>query len=114
MSAWPAALPDPSQFGYTQVPVDGAVRTPMQFGPDKVRRRVTYIPRIINCEFVVTDAQYTTLDDFYQLNASDNVNVTDPLTQASAVYKFVGPPVYNYLENGYWKVNVTFEVRSET
>ena len=60
--AWPATLPtELLAQGYGEAPGDNRLRSPMEVGPPKVRRRATSSPRKISGNVLLTEDQ---LDDF--------------------------------------------------
>ena len=66
MPTWPLTLPQkPLTEGYREAPVAGAIRSPMEMGPAKQRRRFTGNLITITCVFDLTVAQKATLDTFW-------------------------------------------------
>ena len=57
MSSWPTTLPPPSAYGYALNPVDQTVRTEMEGGAARARRRTTARNDRLNVAFELTDAQ---------------------------------------------------------
>ena len=113
MTAWPGSLPStPLNAGYVQTIKDTAIRSAMDQGPDKLRRRVTQDIRLIQMQFVMTTAQINTLRTFYNttIQGTGRVDWTDDLTGEASEYRFVGPPIYSFLEAGEWLVSINFEV----
>ena len=115
MTAWPGSLPQtPLNTGYVQSIKDTAIRSSMDQGPDKLRRRVTRDIRLIQMQFVMTTAQVNTLRTFYNstIQGTGTVDWSDDLTGEESTYRFVGPPAYSFIEAGQWSVSITFEVYS--
>jgi hypothetical protein len=83
----------------------------MDQGPDKLRRRVTQDIRLIQMQFVMTTAQINTLRTFYNttIQGTGQVDWTDDLSGESCTYRFIGPPIYSFLEAGEWLVSINFE-----
>lgn len=67
MPTWPATLPQkPLEAGYTPEPQDANLRSSMDTGPDKVRRRYTAVPEFLPCSFRLTQAQRDTFMTFWR------------------------------------------------
>lgn len=61
---WPLTLPQrPLSSGYSEKPGSNILRTPMDAGPAKMRRRGTR-PDTITCTYLLTAAQIATLETF--------------------------------------------------
>jgi hypothetical protein len=66
VASWPAALPQsPLLQGASGSFAKTAIRTSMDAGAAKVRRRFTAAVRPFKCSFEVTAAQLATLEDFF-------------------------------------------------
>lgn len=100
MATWPTTLPDPLLAGYTRSPQPTTLRTPMDVGPAKVRRRATTRVEAINFSLHLTSAQRATLETFFRTTLEDGALTFDWVdhdTGAAVVYSFVAPPVYTPL-----------------
>ena len=72
---WPATLPQRLQEqGYKETFPKTIIRTQMDAGPAKVRRRTSANVRLIEGTLILTSAQVEILDDFY--NGSDSATET--------------------------------------
>lgn len=60
---WPPGLPQTPQKGYTEEIGALIIKTPMDAGPAKIRRRGTK-PAVLNMSFIMTTAQVGILDFF--------------------------------------------------
>lgn len=60
---WPAGLPQVVEKGFTESIGLNVLRTPMDAGPAKMRRR-SLRPSIMNVTLLLTTAQVTTLETF--------------------------------------------------
>ena len=93
MTTWPGTLPDyVLRDGYDESAQDGNIRTPMEQGPAKVRRRFTAIVRNVNAVVSLTTAQTVILDSFYDTDlAFGSLPFTwvHPRTQATVSFRFV-------------------------
>jgi hypothetical protein len=95
MSAlWPATLPDCAQsWEETDVPV--TIRTGMELGPPKVRRRYTRTMRNVRVGFTMTHAQAMALRDYFELDLQGGVvdhQFVHPFKNALEIFRFVEPP----------------------
>jgi hypothetical protein len=114
-AAWPATLP---QNPYA---VDGAqyrrpfnaVRTEMDAGPAKHRRRYTAVPSRLSCTLHLSKAQWATLETFYSTTLATVLPFTwvDFRTGAAANYRFVDAPAETYLggDGDFWTVELQLE-----
>jgi len=69
VAAWPSSLPDPLLAGYQLVPVDPAIRTDMEFGAQRVRRRSAARNDRISLAWQLTDAQMAIFRAWYETDA---------------------------------------------
>lgn len=110
---WPATLPSgPLLDQYEEQPPDLTIRTEMEAGPDKVRRRMTDSVRPMKCRFSMTSAQVTILDGFFVTTLSGGAsrfNWTHPRTGSSDEFRFRKRPAYRPEGGGYWEVEVELE-----
>ncbi len=109
---YPGTLPTNFQTqGYKETGADNQIRSQMDVGPQKVRRRTTANVRKITGQFFLTPAQYTTFKTFYETDTSYGVtpfDFTDPHGNTNE-YRFVKPPVYSPNGNVEWLVRVEWE-----
>lgn len=114
MAAWPASLPQkPLADGFAESAVSSVVRTEMDAGPAKMRRRYTVDVRVYSMDLLLTTAQVSTLETFYRstLGQVDPFDWIDHRTGAAVSYRFRSPPAY--LEAGapgYWRTTLDLEV----
>lgn len=113
MASWPATLPQlPMASGFSESPPDTTVRTKMDAGPAKVRRRFTANVRPIKASFLMTTAQIADLDTFYvttTVGGSASFTWIDPRTSSSKSFRFMAPPEYNLTSGDYWSVSLQLE-----
>lgn len=113
---WPTTLPQVVQKGYTESIGQNVLRTPMDAGPAKMRRRSNK-PSTLSVSFLMTDAHIAILQDFI-INAIQGVmrfNFTHPRLKTSVEVRLVPQSDGNYftmsyLGPGYWNVPLVFEV----
>lgn len=120
MATWPTTLPAPLLEGYALNPGDQTIRTDMESGAPRVRRRTTARNDKVNASWMLTEAQLDTLRDWFD-DASTGIAggsawftvalaVGTGTRQASVEARFVGPfqaaPVGQL-----WRVTASLEVR---
>lgn len=113
---WPESLGCPQQAGYSEATESTAVlKTTVQSGPQKIRKRVSYSPRNITFTVILREAGVQTLDGFYwgTLNEVGSFYWSDyrkPIADDNvAIYRFVSPPSYSSLGSGLWSANMQLE-----
>lgn len=93
---WPATLPQFFQTdGLNEEKVDNAVRTAMEDGTIKVRRRFTKSAIKVTGTVMMTDAQKAILDAFFEDTCKDGALYFDwvlPSTGAAKTYIWMKPP----------------------
>lgn len=113
---WPASLPqDPyAEDGAGYKPGDNAIRTQMETGPFKQRRRFTNVFETFTFQMVLSKANYATLMDFVKNTVKDVLpfDWIDFRTGAAATYRFIKRPtvVYYAGDGDYWTVQIELEL----
>ena len=69
---WPAGAPQFAE-GWQEKNNPNTIRTPMDVGPPKVRRRATRLTRQISVTFIGTHAQWLAVKDFFNLDCQEGV-----------------------------------------
>ncbi len=96
MASWPGTLPSaPLANSFIETLPDLAIRTEMDVGPAKMRRRSTAGPRPCQMSFLMTAAQVAALDTFYVTtikSGADSFTFTHPRTGVSGTWRIVNPP----------------------
>lgn len=70
MATWPATLPAPLLADYSLESADLTIRTDMESGPARVRRRSTAPQDRVTLRFVLTDAQQQVFRGFWESDAA--------------------------------------------
>lgn len=114
MASWPATLPQsPLARSYQEVPPNNLLRTAMDVGPDKIRKRTTSEVRRFSFSMFFTQAQIEILDDFVQSTISggvDSFTWKNHRTDDAATVRLVGIPSYRELGGGnFYTVGMTIE-----
>jgi len=98
--AWPVELPDCAQTWEEQaVPV--TVRTQMDTGQPKVRRRFTHTMRSMRVTFVLTHEQAMALRDFFEIDLQGGVQehtFRHPFRDVVESFRFVEPPTISNVD----------------
>jgi len=99
---WPTTLPAPQADTSTAYDAaENVVRTPMEAGVAKQRRRFTAVAVPFKCTLKLTKAQTATLDDFVVTTLQDVLpfDWVDFRTGLTATYRFTGKrPTYSYIQ----------------
>lgn len=96
---------------------DGVLKTSMEVGPPKRRRRVTASVEPLSGTMRLSTAQWQELDTFYndtvqQAAEFDFPNPDDPDDPGEdIIVVFDGPPRRKYRAPGVWTVSLRFEVQ---
>jgi len=91
---WPADLPQ-CAASWSETQRDPNVRTPMETGPPKVRRRYTAPMYEFAVGMVLEWTQFQLLRDFYDIDCAAGVNshtFVHPYLQAEQTFRFMAPP----------------------
>lgn len=113
---WPRSLGCPQQSGYNEATqTTSVIKTTMQAGPQKFRRRNSSSPRQITMQLVLRGAGKQTLEGFYwtTLNEVGSFYMPDyskPLYQDNvAVYRFTDPPSFDAIGPKLWSAKLMLE-----
>jgi hypothetical protein len=113
MALWPASLPQRVLLSdFVESADANTIRSEVDYGPAKVRRRYTAEVKVYQIGLVLTTAQVATLDTFYDvtLNAVGTFDWVNQRTLTAAVYRFRSRPEYRPLGGGYWRTSFALEV----
>lgn len=66
MAIWPTQLPDPLLTGYGLEPQPAFIRTDMDAGPARQRRRFTQAPTEIAAQFTLTESQMAIFEGWFE------------------------------------------------
>lgn len=99
---------------WTGQQVDQVLKTQVDAGQPKRRRRYTSTAKPISVILLMTTAEYATLKTFRYTTCSDCLpfTKTDPETGADATYVFDGPFKEQVMGGGTWQVTVGLERQS--
>lgn len=118
MPTWPSTLPD-MPAGFSERQQQGFVRTPMDTGPAKARRRYSAVSRFIGTDMVLTSAQRSTLSTFFTTTLAQGTTAfdwVDPNDKSVPVkMRFVRAPVLRHISGdgantAYYSVRLELEI----
>lgn len=114
MPVWPVSLPqDVLIDGYDERPPDTTLRSTMDEGPAKVRRRFTAGVRVFSVTVALTRAQVETLDAFYRTDLQGGAlrfDWTHPRTLAAVQFRFIAGPRYVPQSQTEWLTQLQLEI----
>jgi hypothetical protein len=115
METWPATLPQILLIeGYEEKLPDVNLRSAMEVGPAKVRRRVTAAVRPVTGQLIMTLAQIETFKGFYNddlLGGSLRFGWFDPYDETTMVeMRFTEVPALSPVDPGLYKVSMKLEI----
>ena len=113
-ATWPSTLPDKAlTSGYSETPPAVVLRTPMDTGPAKVRRRFTGGTRNITVRQLLTTAQVDILDTFFMGDLGGGALAFEWInlrTGQTVEMRFKSPPKYGDPRGDYWPVSYELEI----
>jgi hypothetical protein len=113
MVAWPSTLPQsPLLENWQETPPNLIIRTSMEVGVPKVRRRATTGPRAMTWPLLLTSAQVDILETFFYttiLAGSVIFTHKHPRTGAATNNRIKGPPVYTRIAQ-YYRCDLDWEI----
>lgn len=114
MSAWPGTLPQQfSQDGYQEQLPDVVLRSEMDTGPAKVRRRYTAAVLTFQGQMEMDLDQVEDLEDFYADDCDYGATTftwVHPRTGAAVTMRWVRPPTIQALPGGWAQATLVVEV----
>jgi hypothetical protein len=110
--SWPAGLPATLLLeGLQAVPQSNVIRTAMDAGPQKARRRYTAVPKAFTGKLRLDPDQRVILENFYRHTLADGVlrfNFTDPQTMEVREFRFTGDYTEASLD-GLFEISLSLE-----
>lgn len=114
MAVWPVSLPQlPLAGRYQETFPNTNLRTPMEMGPPKVRKRFIANVTPLDVAFKLTTAQVATFETFYKTDCSYGAlsfTWVNPRTGVSASIRFQDVPKVSHDEGGIWDVTCKMEI----
>ena len=117
MAAWPSTLPVPLASGYGIAPMDPTLRTDMEAGMPRVRRRTSARNDRITLSWIMSDAQAAIYRSWFDVDIAGGASwftvdlalATGGLVPSEA--RFTKPPALAHLGRLKWQVSGEVEVR---
>lgn len=107
MATWPVTLPQEFEVaGYSESIADNLLRSEMDVGPPKVRRRGAARPDLIQGQITIDDTQWATLLAFYDADLFEGALT---FTWSAVTYRFAQPPSRVPLGADNWRVALSLE-----
>jgi hypothetical protein len=111
--AWPAQIQDClEEQGFGLQKGETALRTDMDVGPQKVRRRFTKGVDTITGTIVVNKDQYVIFDAFFSTSLAGGIlafTFPHPITKVLTNFRFKGPYQLNPAGGGYFNISMVWE-----
>ncbi|MCX8003362.1 MAG: hypothetical protein N2688_00140 [Burkholderiaceae bacterium] len=111
---WPVGLPQRmNAAGFTETLPDLALRTGMDAGPRKMRRRFTAGPTAIEGTVTLRGSQPALLETFYRETTAGGTlpfDWTHPRTGALKAFRFTAPPAFVPVAGDVWRASLKLEV----
>ena len=114
MPVWPASLPLPRRNDYALEPVDPVVRSEMESGPARQRRRFSAYPTRIPVRWSMSDGQFAVFEAFYRniLDGQEwfDTDLINGIGRTTYSARFAG--IWRAAKRGArWDVDAVLEVR---
>lgn len=102
MAAWPSTLPD-WQMPLSLKADPGFIRTKMDAGPVKQRRRYSAVAVPFQTQLQIDGTQFADLETFFHTTLSEGsltFDRTDPTTDVTESFRFTDTPNYQLIAGG--------------
>lgn len=113
MDTWPIALQQRLNADDFEVKYgDTTIRTDMDIGPAKVRRRFTDAVDIYTCSIFLGISDWSILKDFYKTSLAGGslpFLFTDPFSGAQETFRFAVPPDGRPIGGRIFRITMTWE-----
>ena len=114
MTDWPEMLPAaPLNEGFRETMADTLVRTGMDQGPGKTRRRGTAGVGALTLQYILSTDEMTALRHFHDADLGGGALAfafSHPVTGVPLNCRFKSPPAFTTLNGGYFRAALEFEV----
>lgn len=121
MATWPSTLPAPRLSGYTLTPQDQTIRTDMEVGNAKVRRRTAARVDMLDVSWVFTETQMDAFRDWFD-DSTTGISggaswftitlSTGTGSKAAISARFNGSFVASFQSTNLWTVTAKLETRT--
>lgn len=113
MTTWPTGLPKALLAGYNDSLPDNTIRSEMDVGAAKLRRRSTSAVANLSFTILLTGSQLDDLEEFYLATTRGGTlsfTMTHPRKGGTITARFKSPPQSSPLGNGRYNATVALEV----
>lgn len=114
MAIWPTELPQvPLLSGYGEKAANNSIRSKMDVGPAKSRRRISAGVRDHKMQYVVTSAQLAIFEEFYEdtlLSGSVSFEWEHPRTKVDGLWRIKTVPEWEPLGAGNYHLSFEAEL----
>jgi len=115
MAIWPVELPQQMELGESETPPDVMLRTKMDIGPDKIRRRFTAGVRMVRGFVEMSATNIASFDGFFVSTLKHGSIPFDwvlPRSGAAVTYRFVEVPQYESVADrkNWYRVKLSLEI----
>ena len=111
---WPETLPQsPLLDGWQETLADNVLRTAMEQGPPKLRRRGSAGSGKMTVHFLLSRDDCALVDDFYQTALAGGIRpftFTHPRRVQAVACRFAAPPDYTAAGDGFFRVRLSLEI----
>jgi hypothetical protein len=113
---WPNNLPLPTIQGYSVQPGDAILRTEMEAGPARQRRRFTQVPTRVNVRWVMRGDQFALFEAWYRWQAKEGgawfqVSLLGGLGLMHQEARFTRPFQAQLIKGTLWDIRSELEIR---
>ncbi len=112
-ATWPVTLPDDVLQGYLEGFGETLLRTTMDAGPAKQRRRFTAVARPFQVTIELTRDQVAIFDDFFTTTLAGGslaFDWTHPRTGAAVEFRFTEEPDLRHHVGNLWRAPLKLEI----
>lgn len=111
---FPLGLPQKHLVPYGESQQDLTIKTTMEAGRVKIRKRWTDGSRFVTAPFVLNKAEWQLLKDFYNENCADEWNWIDPDDGVTPVIcRFSSQPQETRITPDFYQVSFEYEILPE-
>lgn len=118
MAAWPATLPQAFFVGVSETKNNNLLRTKMDSGPDKVRRRFTAVGKKVVTPIILTGTEKQIFDTFFETTIKDgslSFAWKDPTDDSTKNFRITKPPKFvcvkpGTIETREWRATLAMEI----
>lgn len=115
MASWPSSLPEDLLIdGYSETLPDTTIRSNMEVGPAKVRRRISYNVTPVEGRIFVSTNQVASFTAFYNDDLGGGslaFSMTHPRTDVMSNFRFTSSPkITADNSSNYWFIDLNLEI----